>query len=127
MDGSWAVLYGRPSEKEIQRARGVIDPVPQGVFKIGNLNGTPYLSRIANYHPVAFAGRLKIPVLIIVAAKEELMNNSDHGEKVYHIVKDNVPAKYEVFSGTHFEIYGRGRLDTINQAIEWFGGHLKPC
>ena len=88
------------------------------------MKGTAYLSRIANYHPVEFADQLKIPILIIVAEKEELMNNKNHGEKVYNIVKDNVVAKYEIFPGKHFEIYGKGRMQSIKMAIEWFDKHL---
>ncbi len=67
---------------------------------------------------------MKIPILIIVAAQEELMDNKMHGERVYNLVQGNVPAKYEVFSGTHFEIYGKGRLPSIKMAIEWFELHL---
>jgi len=126
MDGAWAAVWpdSNAYKRSIQRVRGGIDPVPQGVNKIGQLRGTAYLSRIANYRPVTFAGQLNIPVLIIVAEREELMNNKDHGEKVYNLVKDNVPAKYEVFSGTHFEIYGKGRMNSIRMAIEWFDKHL---
>ena len=126
MDGAWAAVWPDRNayKRSIQRARGEIDPVPQGVNKIGQLRGTAYLSRIANYRPVTFAAQLNIPVLIIVAEREELMNNKDHGEKVYNLVKDNVPAKYEVFSGTHFEIYGKGRIQSIKMAIEWFDEHL---
>jgi dienelactone hydrolase len=124
MDGSWVNLFYQPSKLATQRARGEIDPVPQGVNKIGRLKGTPFLSRIAKYHPVEFANRLKIPILIIVAEKEELMDNKLHGERVYNLVKGNVPARYEVFSGTHFEIYGKGRMQSIKMAIEWFDKHL---
>lgn len=126
MDGAWAAEWPDRNayKRSILRARGEIDPVPQGVNKIGQLKGTAYLSRIANYHPVEFADQLKIPILIIAAEKEELMNNKDHGEKVYNIVKDNVTAKYEVFPGKHFEIYGIGRKQSIKMAIEWFDKHL---
>ena len=124
MDGAWVNLYYRPAKLATQRARGEIDPVPQGVNKIGRLKGTPFLSRIAKYHPVKFAGQLKIPILIIVAANEELMDNRMHGERVFNLVKDNVPSRYEVFAGTHFEIYGRGRLQSIKMASEWFDQHL---
>ncbi len=124
MDGGWVNLFYRPSELATQRARGEIDPVPRGVNKIGRLKGTPFLSRIAKYHPVDFAGQLKVPILIIVAGKEELMDNNMHGERVYNLVKGNVPAKYEVFSGTHFEIYAKGRLQSIKMALEWFDKHL---
>jgi hypothetical protein len=34
------------------------------------------------------------------------------------------PSKLEVFPGTHFEIYGKGRKQTIKMAIEWFDKHL---
>lgn len=123
-DGGWVNQFYQPSKMATQRARGEIDPVPQGVHKIGRLKGTPFLSRIAKYHPVEFANHLKIPILIIVAEKEELMDNKLHGERVYNLVKDNVPAKYGVFSGTHFEIYGKGRMHSIKMAIEWFDKHL---
>ena len=126
MDGSWAAVWpdGNAYRRSIQRARGEIDPVPQGVNRIGQLRGTAYLSRIAKYRPVEFADQLKIPVLIIVAEHEELMKNKDHGEKVYHIVKNIVAAKYEIFAGTHFEIYGKGRMQAIRMAIEWYDKYL---
>jgi hypothetical protein len=124
MDGGWVNLFYQPSKLATQRARGKIDPVPQGVNKIGRLKGTPFLSRIANYHPVDYAEHLKIPILIIVAEREELMDNRMHGERVYNLVKDNVPARYEIFSGTHFEIYGKGRKRSIKMAIEWFAKYL---
>ena len=126
MDGAWAAFWpdSNAYKRSIQRARGENDPVPQGVNKIGQLTGTAYLSKIANYRPVEFAHQLKIPTLIIVAEKEELMNNKDHGEKVYNIIKAKVPAKYEVFPGTHFEIYGKGRMQTIKMASEWFDKYL---
>jgi len=124
MDGGWVNLYYQPSRLATQRARGEIDPVPQGVNKIGRLKGTPFLSRIAKYHPVKFAGQLRIPTLIIIAAKEELMDNKMHGERVYNLVKGNIPSKLEVFWGTHFEIYREGRMPSIKMAIEWFDKHL---
>lgn len=124
MDGSWVNLYYQPRKQAIQRARGEIDPVPQGVNKIPGLNGTPYLSRIAEYHPVAAAALLKIPVLIIVAEKETLMDNREHGEKVYNTVKNNVPAKYETVPGSHFEIYDTYRDRAISLAIAWFDKYL---
>jgi len=61
---------------------------------------------------------------VYVAANEELMDNRMHGERVFNLVKDNVPSKYEVYAGTHFQIYGRGRLQSIKMAIDWFDQHL---
>jgi dienelactone hydrolase len=118
-------LKRSPEKENTQRARGEIDPVPQG-FMAFNLPGTPYVSRMANYAPVEFASRLKIPMMVIVADKEELMDNSVHGFLAYKRAKDNVPARYEVMKGlTHFDIYAKGRMKAINLAVNWFNQHLK--
>src|SRR5512145_2340008 len=124
MDGHWVHQFFKPREQAVLRARGKMDPVPQGENKIPGLNGTPYLSRIAEYRPVAFAGLLKIPVLIIVAEKETLMDNRENGEKVYNIVKHHAPAKYEVVPGTHFEIYDTYRNQAVTSAIAWLDKYL---
>jgi dienelactone hydrolase len=127
MDSRGIPLYlGRsPRKEDIQRARGEIDPVPQG-FTAFNLPGTPYVSRMANYAPVEFASQLKAPLLVIVAEKEELMDNRTNGLLAYNRAKDNIPAHYEVMKGlTHFEIYTVGRLEAIKLSIRWFDKHLK--
>lgn len=124
MDGSWVDQYYEPSKLAAQRARGEIDPVPQGVNRVPGLKGTPYLSRIAKYYPVKFADQLNVPILIIVAEKEELMDNRQHGERAYNLLKDNVSAKYEVLSGTHYDIYDKGRMKATRMAIDWFHKHL---
>jgi dienelactone hydrolase len=126
MDSRSIPLYLKrpPGKENIQRARGEIDPVPQG-FTAFNLPGTPYVSRMADYAPVEAAGRLKIPFLVIVAEKEELMDNRLHGLLAYNRAKDNIPARYEIMKGmTHFEIYEKGRLKAIELAVNWFDTHL---
>jgi len=105
----WGELYFRD-----QHRSGILGP--------GQEIDCPF--NFKNYGKLEFANHLKIPILIIVAEKEELMDNRLHGERVYNLVKSNVPAKYEVFSGTHFEIYGKGRMQSIKMAIEWFDRHL---
>jgi dienelactone hydrolase len=113
-------------KQSIDRARGEIDPVPQGVDQVPRLKGTPYLSRMVDYHPIDFADRLKIPVLIIDAENDDLIKIKEHGQLLYELIKDKVPAKYEVIPGvTHFEIYSKGRMQTIRLAIDWYDEHLK--
>jgi hypothetical protein len=119
-----------PKEKAykqaIDRARGEIDPVPQGVDQVPRLRGTPYFSRMADYHPIDFADCLKIPVLIIDAENDELIRIKEHGQLLYELLKDKVPAKYEIIPGiTHFEIYTKGRMQAIKLAIGWYDEHLK--
>ena len=96
-------------KQAIDRARGEIDPVPQGVDKPARLKGTPHLSRMADNNPIDFIERLKIPVLIIDAENDEFNKTTENGHLLYELVKDKVPAKYELIPGiTHFEIYSKG-------------------
>jgi len=116
----------RAYKQAIQRARGEIDPVPQGVDKTPGLRGTPYLTRMMGNHPIDYANRLTIPVLTIDAENDELIKISEHGRSLYDTIKMKVPAKYVVIPGiTHFEIYSKGRLQATKLAINWYDEHLK--
>ncbi|HEY7913635.1 MAG TPA: alpha/beta fold hydrolase [Blastocatellia bacterium] len=120
----------RVQSEEIQRARGEagLSPVPQGVDQFANLRGTPYVSKMIKYRPVEFAPKLKIPILIIDAEKEELFNIKEHGALVYERVKNNVPARYEVLPGiTHYGVYTTARKQATDMAIEWYTKHLKSA
>ncbi|MEE8307136.1 MAG: hypothetical protein V3R81_07710, partial [Gammaproteobacteria bacterium] len=102
-----------------------IDPVPQGISQMPGLEGTPYLSRQAFYAPVEHTPNIKVPILIIDAEKEELMRPAEHGGLVYERVKDNVPARYEMFKGmTHYEVYEKGLEKARQMAIDWYDEHL---
>ena len=60
------------------------------------------------------------------AENEELIKIKEHGQLLYKLIKDKVPAKYEVIPGiTHFEIYSKGRMQAVKLAIEWYDEHLK--
>ena len=52
------------------------------------------------------------------------MDNRQHGERVYNLLKDNVPTQYEVLSGTHYDIYDKGRMKATRMAIDWFDKYL---
>ncbi|MEW6186399.1 MAG: hypothetical protein AB1585_11755 [Thermodesulfobacteriota bacterium] len=69
--------------------------------------------------------KLKVPTLIIIAEKDEVNDNREHGKKVYDLIKDRIPAKYVVFPGTHFDVYQRGAMTVIAWAIEWFDKYFK--
>lgn len=116
----------RATKERTLRARGELPPVPQGVDKFPALRGTPYVSRMALYRPVEHAHKLRIPVCIVDVDKEELFDIADNGRKVYDIVKENAPARYELFEGyTHYAIYMALRPKALPIAIEWFEEHLK--
>jgi dipeptidyl aminopeptidase/acylaminoacyl peptidase len=113
-------------EMEIKRARGEAPPVPQGENLFENLRGTPHLERFARYIPVNEAHKLKVPILIIDAEDEELFDRHQHGEKVYNIVKDKVPAKYHVEPGIkHYGIYSTRYVQGADAALAWYKEHLQ--
>ena len=126
MDSRWPNQYYDIKKRRSQRARGEIDPVPQGFGTVPGLKGTPHLEHMADFAPVEQAGDLKVPILIIEAEKEELMKPEEHGLRVYNVAKDNVPAKRVVLPCSHFQIYeGRFKKQAIALQIEWYDKHLK--
>lgn len=111
---------------EIKRSRGEAPAVPQGENVFANLRGTPHLERFARYAPVDEAHKLKVPILIIDAENEELFDRHQHGEKVYNLVKDKVPAKYHVEPGIqHYGIYQARYVQGADLALAWYTEHLQ--
>lgn len=111
---------------EIKRARGEIDPVPQGEHLYEGLRGTPYIARFAMYAPVDEAHKIDVPVLLIDAENEELFDRMEHSAKVYDIIKDQVRARYEVVPDIqHYGIYQAEYQLGSDLALEWFEEHLK--
>lgn len=111
---------------EIKRSRGEAPAVPQGENVFPNLRGTPHLERFARFAPVEEAAKLKVPILIIDAENEELFDRHQHGEKVYNLVKDHVPAKYHVEPGIqHYGIYQARYVQGADATIAWYNEHLK--
>lgn len=113
-------------QRAIRRARGEEPPVPQGVDKVGELRGTPYLERFVDYAPVTQVDGLKAPTLFIDAEKEELFDNKQHGGLAYEKIKDRVKSKYHLEPGiTHYGIYRERYIQGSQMAIEWFNENLK--
>jgi len=110
------------------RARGQIDPVPQGGGSPGGLPGTPYRERIALFCPGQYAGKVKVPTLLIDAEKEHFFRIEENGGRVHRILKENgVPTEYHVLKGVaHFEVYSGETLDRVMELeIAWFDRYLK--
>jgi dipeptidyl aminopeptidase/acylaminoacyl peptidase len=131
---------GRGPEAERQsyilatkQARGETEPVP---FETGKLAGK--LARYENirinparsigYSPIEVAEKIKVPMLIVMAEKEELMDNKLNGEKVYEIVaaKKTAPvARHTIKDLSHYGIYREGFAEATKLELEWFDRHLK--
>ncbi len=52
------------------------------------------------------------------------MDNRQHSERVYNLLNDNISAKYEVLSGTYYNIYEKGRMKATRMTIDCFDNTL---
>jgi hypothetical protein len=115
---------GLGRDRAVQKARGEIDPIPQGIDRLGQLRGTPDLAKMVAHHPIENAHRVRAATLIIDVEDDEYFDVRANGRAVYEIVRGNAPAQYRVFSGTHYAIYGVHYQAALSLAIEWFTAHL---
>ena len=110
------------------RARGLVDPVPQGGGSPGTLKGTPYSERIALFSPGQYADRVTVPTLLIDAEKEHYFKIQENSGRVHEILKKNgVPTEYHVLKGrAHYDVYSGQCLDDVMKLeIPWFDKYLK--
>ena len=115
-------------KQKSDRARGLVDPVPQGGGAPGGLNGTPYPERIALFNPGQYADRVKVPTLLIDAEKEHYFKIEENSGRVHEILKKNgVPTEYHVLKGIgHYAVYSGKPLDDVMKLeISWFDKYLK--
>jgi dienelactone hydrolase len=112
-------------DEATKRARGEIGYPEPGAKVIGNLRGAPIRERLMNYAPVEEMDRApNCAMLFILAEKEELMNNKDHGIKAHERAKG--PKKLVVIPRiTHYGIYEEARAEAQKLAVEWYDTHLK--
>jgi dipeptidyl aminopeptidase/acylaminoacyl peptidase len=110
------------------RARGLVDPVPQGGGSPGGLQGTPYHERIALFNPGQYADRVRVPTLLIDAEQEHYFKIEENSGRVHEILEKNgVPTEYHVLEGKkHYDVYGGQTLDDVMKLeIAWFDKYLK--
>jgi dipeptidyl aminopeptidase/acylaminoacyl peptidase len=116
-----------------KQARGEVEPVP---IETGKLQGqmARYAQMRANpakgrdYNPVADASRITAPTLIVVAEKEELMDNAQNGRKVFEVLeaRGGVPVAYHEMKGiSHYGIYREGFEEATKLELDWFATHLR--
>ena len=127
LDSRWVLAglgRGHTLRDATKRSRGDIS-YPQPGAKFGNLTGVPIRERLMNYAPVEDMDKCaKCATLFIVAEKEELFNNKDHGIKAFERAKG--PKKLVTIPKiTHYGIYNEARAEAQRLAIAWFDEHLK--
>ncbi len=112
-------------EEATKLARGETQyPAPRARV-IGNLQGGPVYSKMLLYDPVNDVEKApQCAMLFIIAEKEELFDNKDHGIKAYERAKG--PKKLETIPGiTHYGVYYQERDRAHKLAQDWFDEHLK--
>jgi len=115
-------------KQKSDRARGLVDPVPQGGGSPGGLRGTPYSERIAQFNPGQYADRVKVPTLLVDAEKEHYFKIKENSGRVHEILQKNgVPTEYHVLKGKkHYDVYKGQPLDEVMRLeISWFDKYLK--
>lgn len=106
------------------RARGKLGYPEPGARSIGNLKGAPILEKLAGYAPIEDVHRVKAAMLFILAEKEELFDNREHGILAHK--KATAPKKLVIVPGIkHYGIYNEARGRAQKEAIAWFDEHLK--
>jgi dipeptidyl aminopeptidase/acylaminoacyl peptidase len=116
-----------------KQARGETEPVP---FETGKPTGKMARYEQMRYNPakgigfspVEAAAKIKVPMLLVLAEKEELLDNKQNGAKVYEIIKakKDVPvALHTIKDITHYGIYKEGFAEATKLELEWFGKYLK--
>lgn len=129
LDSRWIVQTAEARkqtyEEATQRARGEIGYPKPGARVIGNLRGAPIRERLMNFAPVEDADKApNCAMLFILAEKEELFDNKEHGINAYERARG--PKKLVTIPNiTHYGIYGQARPQAQKLAIGWFDTHLK--
>lgn len=107
------------------RAHGELGYPDPGAKVIGNLRGAPIREKLMQYAPVEDADRAPhCAMLFVLAEKEELFDNKDHGLKAYE--RATGPKKLVVVPDIqHYGIYLQARKQAQDLALAWYDEHLK--
>ncbi len=107
------------------RARGELGYPEPGAVAVGKLRGAPIREKLMHYAPVEDADKAPgCAMLFILAGKEELFNNQDHGIKAH--ARARGPKKLVTIPDiTHYGIYREARAQAQELALDWYNTHLK--
>lgn len=107
------------------RTHGDLGYPPPGAREVGNLRGGPVREKLMQYAPVEDAGRApRCAMLFVLAEKEELFDNKDHGIKAFD--RATGPKKLVTVPDiTHYGIYVQARKQAQELEIAWYDEHLK--
>src|SRR5262249_9393508 len=121
----WGPQRAVTTREATRMARGELGYPEPGAVVIGSLRGAPVRAKLLDYAPVEDVARAsRCAMLFVVAEKEELFRNEDHGRLAFERARG--PKKYVVLPGiTHYGVYREARPEATRLEIEWFNQHLK--
>jgi uncharacterized protein len=121
------------NDLSIKQARGETEPVPIETGKLGGKMAA-YAQMRSNpakgigYSAIDAAPKIRAPLLVTVAEKEDLMSNEENGKKVFDLVqKSGTPCEYHVIPGIgHYGVYsGKGFDEATQLSVQWFTKYLR--
>jgi dipeptidyl aminopeptidase/acylaminoacyl peptidase len=117
-----------------RQARGDTEPVPYEhgapTGKMATYAHMRYnIAKDVAFDAIRAAQDVKVPMLIVDAGNEELMDITKNGGRVAEILKTNgTPVKYQVIPGIgHYGVYGEKFPDALKMELDWFDKYLKPA
>jgi dipeptidyl aminopeptidase/acylaminoacyl peptidase len=115
-----------------RQTRGEAEPIPyESGAPGGKMSSYAHMryntAKGIGYKAVEAAEKITIPMLIIDAENEELMDPALNGKRVADILEANgAPVKYHVMKGiSHYGIYREKFQEATDMEIEWFDRQLK--
>ena len=115
-----------------RQARGETEPIPYERGAPGGKMAAYAHMRYNIAKDVAFdvirsAQDVKVPMLIIDAGKEELMDITKNGGRVAEVLRaKGTTVKYHVIADIgHYGVYGEKFKDALKMELDWFNQHLK--
>jgi dienelactone hydrolase len=132
-DGRWTLATAKERETTLteatKRARGEMGLPKPRANTVGGLIGAPVRFQFAGWTPVEEIARVpKVAVQIILAEKDEVVDNKSNGQRAYDLTKG--PKNLVIIPNImHYGIYRdpTARFRARDLAIEWFDKYVKAA
>lgn len=105
-------------------ARGQIQEIPRPAGQPASLKGIGDFRTMWRYLPRLAAANIRVPTLVIDQEDEEYGGRENSGLAAKKAIPNTTVTNYHVFSGSHYDIYGKNYQSSAQLACDWFMTHL---